>query len=217
MKKTLFLATLMMLSVAVSAAPVSFPEHNFFIEMPAGWTAMDSMPPPVVADYHNIEGSKHLMVMVMSAPSVQRTFRTHRFLQDIKRALAKRGMTTDPDQWGMFQGLPSVVVVGHLPNGGTLTSLMVGAGDQLYGIQTALAPGYIFATDPEIQAALQSFKFLTPFPALPDDISLNSIGSHAFTFIVMLTLLAIAIGVLVLVVVGVIVLVRRSGVIKPKA
>ena len=111
----------------------------------------------------------------------------------------------------------SAVFAGHLASGATVTFHMVGVGETMYTIQAILPPGVAVATDAEVQAAVQSFKFLKPVPALAEDISLNSIGSHAFTFIVMLTLLAIAIGVLLLVVVGIVVVLRRAGFIKPKA
>ncbi len=210
MKKTLFLPALMMLSVAVSAAPVSFPEHNFSIETPAGWTAINDIPKPMLAAYQNADGSKKMLLLVQKLAGAQRALTNSQFLDGMKKGMARQGMVLDSEQPGTIQGLPSITVTGHLPTGITLTAHVVGAGDKMYVMQAVLAPGIAAATDSEVQSVVQSFKFLTPVPALAESSDSDAVAFRV-GFIIGVVL------VLTIVVVGVVFIIKRVAFSKPKA
>jgi hypothetical protein len=210
MHKTLFLVALLFLPMVVSAAPVGFPEHNFSIEVPAGWVGVNPVPAPMLAAYQNADGSKKFVLMVQKVSDARRALTNAAFLEGMRKGMAGQGMTLDSEQKGTIQGLPSLAVTGHLPNGVTATSYVVGAGDQMYVMQAVLNPGIAAATDAEVQSVVQSFKFLTPVPVLADALDGKSAAYRIGYMVGSVLAIPLTIGVLFLVVLGVLYLGKRA-------
>ncbi len=210
MNKTLCLIAWMLLAVAAPAAPISFPNHNFSVEFPEGWSAITPVPKPMLAAYQNADGTKKMVLLVQPLVGAQRALTNAEFMKGLKDGMARQGMALDSEKLGTIEGLPSVAVTGHLPGGLTMTAFVVGANEKMYMMQAVLGPGLNALKDPEVQSVVQSFKFLTPVPPSPAPSDEDSMAFR-IGFVVGVVLI------LVIVVVGLVFVIKHAKSVRPKA
>lgn len=178
MRKNLLFTTFLLLSLTASAAPLSFPDHNFSIEVPTTWTPINPMPPQVLAAFRSADNSKKLLVFATKIQNKERSIAASDFRDGVKKGMTDQGWQVDPEQQLTIRGMPFVSVTGHLPSGVTMTAYLAAAGDELYMVQAILRAGNA-ATDPEVQSVIQNFSFLSPVQPLPDSTQPQSAAFRA--------------------------------------
>ncbi len=150
-------------SLQTSAAPIRFPDHNFSVEIPAGWMPIRPLPPEALAAVQSPDASKKLLVFATKYRAKESSSDAHNALEGARETLGKQGWKIDPERPLTLGGQPFVSRTAHIPTGGTMTAYATAAGDQLYMLQTFLQAGDA-TRDPDLQSIVQSFTLLSPPP-----------------------------------------------------
>jgi hypothetical protein len=161
MRHLAFFSALLLLSIHVMAGPMNFVEQNFSVEMPPGWSAINPAPPRALLAVQSPGKAEKFIVYATKAQSLVHSNDAREVYKDSKERMSKAGYKIDPDQNTTLGGFPFVYFIAHASTGGTVTDYTANAGDQVYVLQ-AFSGGNDAAADAQLQAAVQSFKLLTP-------------------------------------------------------
>jgi len=147
----------------VRAEVISFPEHNFSIDVPAGWTQITPRPPQALAALQNPENTSRILAFATKLPSNERATGAADVRAGAKESLSGLGFKIGPEQQLTISGRPFISFTADHPGGQTLTAFTTAAGDEVY----MLSIGGVGADDPEFQSIIQSFRLLSPVEPSP--------------------------------------------------
>jgi hypothetical protein len=191
MRHLALLLALLFLSAQVQAGPMNFVSHNFSVEMPPGWSAINPAPPDSLLAVQSPGKTQKFLVFATKTQSLVHPDAGREVRNDTKDKMTKAGYKIDPDQDTTLGGVAFVSFVAHLPSGGTDTTYTANAGDQVYMLQ-AISGGSDATAEAQLQAALQSFKLLAPVDAPAASSGGNASGFTTFVRVVLAGMVIIA-------------------------
>ena len=163
MRIPLILAALLLGTSFLQAGTLQFPEHNFSIELPAGWTDIKPLPPQTLIASQSADNSRRILVSAVQLPDRERETGAADIRAGAKHSLGDMGWTFDPERPLSINGVPFVAFNSHAPAGkagGMMTSYTTAAGVEVYMLQTIGRAQT--DTDPELQSIIQSFRLIKP-------------------------------------------------------
>ncbi len=143
------------------AETLSFPDHNFAIDLPAGWTKTDA-PAPAVAAAKNGDGNKIFVIVAARLPDNERQTAIASMSHGAKEAAKTKGWKISSEEQTVINGITFESHAAEAPeNGGTIMTWITSAGNEGYALQgihkTGLAKG-----DAELLSIVRSFRLLSP-------------------------------------------------------
>jgi hypothetical protein len=170
MKSRLLLLAICAFALRLSGAPLSFPEQNFAIEVPADWTPIGPLPDTpgakLLVASQSADRNKKVLVFTTKYSKPDIAAYATGVRQGIKKPWTANGWTIDAERESTTGGLSFVSFAAHTSTGATITAHTTTAGDEVYILQLISNSGAT-STDPELQSILQSFRLLAPPKALP--------------------------------------------------
>jgi hypothetical protein len=146
-------------------APTQFTQHNFSMELPAGWTEMRPRPPLAVVALQSPDNSQRLLAFTVKLPPNERASGATDVRAGAKKSMSDNGWRIDPEQQLTINGQPFISFAGHVPTGEAITAYTTAANDTVYMLQAVRSA--TAGSDSEIQSAVRSFRLLSPGAALP--------------------------------------------------
>ncbi len=165
MRSLFLLSIFLLLSVHAVAAQMKFVEHNFSVEMPAGWSALNPQPADTLLAIQSPNRTQKLLVYATTMSAKSHPDAARELGENAKKGMTKAGYQIGPDQSVTVGGVPRIY--GSPPpactSGGTLrrTYLSGSAGDEVYMLE-AISKDKDAASDPQLQAVVQSLRLLSP-------------------------------------------------------
>jgi predicted Zn-dependent protease len=156
----LFLA----LSGFVFSETLSFPEHNFSVELPEGWIKTDA-PAPAISAAKSADGQKIFVIVAARTPDNERDTAVASISRAAKEASKAKGWKISDERQAVINGITFETYNAQLPGGaGTVASFMTSAGNEAYALQAIHKAG-IANTDAELRSIVNSFRLLSPAAA----------------------------------------------------
>jgi hypothetical protein len=160
MKNPLPALALLVSAAFLRAEPIRFPEHNFSIDVPTGWTEITPRPPQALVALQNPDNSKRMMAFAVKLPPNERTTGATDLRAGAKKSMSDKGWRIDPEQQLTVSGQPFISFAAHVPSGETLTAYTTAAADEVYMLQIIQGTPLTDASD--LQSIVQSFRLLSP-------------------------------------------------------
>lgn len=162
-----------------TAETLSFPEHNFAVDLPEGWGETNApAPAPAVMTVKNADGQKTFIVVAAKVPDKERATAVRDMAGGAKAASKEKGWKITSERQVTVKGLTFDTFNAQIPDGPTVVNWMTSAGSEAYSLQGIHRSGDA-ASDPELQSILASFRLLTPAPANTPRYDTNSVAYQA--------------------------------------
>jgi hypothetical protein len=145
------------------AETLSVQEHNFAVELPAGWAKTDA-PAPAVAAAKNADDDKGFFIVASRVPENERAQAVHNMSSAAKDASKAKGWKISSERQVVVNGFTFATYAAQAPEGFSMTSWVTSAGNELYGLQGVHKNGDA-SSDAEIQSIINSFRLLSAAPA----------------------------------------------------
>jgi hypothetical protein len=150
------LLTLLALAPELTAAPITFPDHKFSIELPAAWTQVTPTPAGALTVAKNASGSTQVILIPRNL--IPLGFNGQR--AELKKSLVKKGIILQPDQVFKVGDQPFILVYGRYAAGNlTLADYITGTDREVITIAFTIN-GVPTTSDPDIDSIVRSFTFL---------------------------------------------------------
>src|SRR4051812_27759068 len=98
MRIHLVLLALFSSTVSLKAAPTSFPEHNFSMELPAGWTDISPRPEQTLIAAHSADNSERILVSALKLRGRDRESGASEMRAGVKKGFSEQGLRIEPDR-----------------------------------------------------------------------------------------------------------------------
>ncbi len=195
-----FIAALALVSPS-DAETLSFPEHNFSIELPANWSRADANAPAVMGA-KNADGTKVVVVVVAAPiPEGERSDAAAQMVAGAKGSMKEKGWAIFGERPVTSSGLVFDTFTARMSDAGTMTIWVISVDDKAYSLTGIWKSGDASA-DPELQSVLRSFRFLSSVSQNTSSADRSSVAYRIGYMLGPFLLLAVLAG-------GVIMLVRR--------
>lgn len=161
----------------LGATQLTFPEHNFSIDVPKDWTDMVPLPPLALLAKQNSDQSRRTVIFARKFPSHERDTVAADTRAGVKEAFSAKGYSIDAEKAGVIGGLSFIAFAAHMPTGEVITTYSTAAGDCVYLVHT-LRPA-AESNDADLRAIAQSFRLLRP-AAVPSLTTESKSSSYRF-------------------------------------
>lgn len=145
---------------SASAETLSFPEHNFALEIPEGWIRTDA-PAPAIAAAKNADGQKIFVIVAARVPANERDTAVQSMSSAAKKASKAKGWKIGAERRVVVKGIEFDTYTSEVPGGITVMSWMTSAGSEAYAFQGIHKAGDA-SSDPEFKSIIESFRLLSP-------------------------------------------------------
>ena len=163
MRIRLILAALLFCTPLLRAGTLQYPEHNFSIALPAGWTDIKPPPPQMVIASQSADNSRRILVTAVKLPDRERETGAADIRAGARHSLGEMGWKFDPEHQVSINGVPFIAFNSHPPATspvGMMTTYTTAAGAEVYMLQSIGRAQT--DTDPELQSVIQSFRLINP-------------------------------------------------------
>jgi len=160
MKSHLIALSLLVSTSLLRAEPLRFPDHNFSIEVPTGWTEISPRTPQALVALQSLDNSKRILAFAVKLPPNERATGATDIRAGAKKSMSDQGWRIDPEQQLTISGQPFISFTAHIPSGETLTAYTTAAADEIYMLQAIHGAAVTDAS--ELQSIIQSFRLLSP-------------------------------------------------------
>lgn len=157
---------------AASAETLSFPEHNFALDIPEGWARTD-VPAPAVAAAKSADGQKVFVIIAARVPENERDTAVQSMSSAAKKASKAKGWKIGAERRMVVKGTEFDTYTSEIPGGITSISWMTSAGSEAYAFQGLHKAGDA-SSDAELKSIIESFRLLSPASANMSSYDTNS-------------------------------------------
>lgn len=173
-----------------SASAVDYPEHNFSIALPAGWTAINPPPQQVLFAVRSPDQSKILTATAATIPERDRDRALRDSRAGVNQSFLDQGMRVEPAQTMTIGGMSFEFVRAQMPGGGSSVAYTAADANRLY-VLNAISRTSDAANDAELLPSILSFRLLHPVTPLPGDGPTDLSAHQGRSFLGILALLAV--------------------------
>jgi len=159
---------------SASAETLSFPDHNFALEIPAGWTRSDA-PAPALAAARNADGQKVFVIIATQVPARERDSAVQSMSSAAKKASQAKGWKIAAEHRVVVKGIEFDTYTAEIPGGITAMSWMTSAGSVAYAFQGVHKAGDA-SSDAEFKSIMESFRLLSPASVHMPSYDTNSVA-----------------------------------------
>ena len=140
---------------------MSFPEHNFAIEIPKDWIPVIPRPAQVLVAVQNPDASKKLLVTANRIPERETSTASMNFTAGVKDSLVAQGWKFDADRSVQSGGLSFVRLIAHRPsNKHSIVVYTVVVDNEAYALMFLLDENQT-TSDSEVRSILRTFHLLS--------------------------------------------------------
>jgi predicted Zn-dependent protease len=145
---------------SASAETLSFPEHNFSLEIPDGWSRTDA-PSPAIAAAKNAEGQKIIVIVAAAVSKNERDTAVQSMASAAKKASKAKGWKIGAERRIVVKGIEFDTYTYDIPGGITGMSWMTSAGSEVYAFECIHKAGDA-SSDAEFKSIIESYRLLSP-------------------------------------------------------
>ncbi|HEY3901437.1 MAG TPA: hypothetical protein VGM54_22700 [Chthoniobacter sp.] len=183
MRSVFLLSILLLFTVHAVAAPMKFADHNFSMEMPPGWSTLTPQPADTLLAMQSPGRAQKLLVYAMTRPARNHPDAARELGENAKKGMTKAGYQIGPDQSTTIGDLPFVFFTARVPDGGTMAAYIGSAGDEIYMME-GISKDKDADSEPQLQAALRSFRLLSPPGAFHAPPSAHRSSNHLYLLVI---------------------------------
>ena len=183
MRSVSLLSILLLFTVHALAAPMRFTDYNFSMEMPAGWSALSPQPADTILAMQGPGRAQKLLVYVTTMPARSHPDAARELDDNARKGMTKAGYQIGPDQNTTIGDVPFVFFTAQVPGGGTMAAYIGSAGDEVYMME-AISKGKDAASEPQLQAAIKSFRLLSPAASFHAPPSASRSSNHLYLLVI---------------------------------
>ncbi|MEY2519337.1 MAG: hypothetical protein QOF24_1096 [Verrucomicrobiota bacterium] len=193
---------------SASAETLSFPEHNFSLQIPQGWTRTEA-PAPAIAAAKNADGQKIFVIIATPVPKNEQDTAVQSMSSAAKKASKAKGWKIGAERRLVVKGTEFDTYTAEIPGGITAMSWMTSAGSEAYAFQGLHKAGDA-SGDAELQSIIESFRLLSPASVNMSSQDTNSVAYRIGRLVGGPCACIFVLGLLVLAGLGIVWLIRRK-------
>jgi hypothetical protein len=149
------------LTGAAASAPVTVDQYNFSVEIPEGWTPLETPTPEIALARESADKQKTVRVGVLKVQTDELVAGTRDMVEGMKQGMLRSGLRIENERDAAMAGLFFHTLVARGAGTKTAAGYTTSAGDCVYGIQLH-SNQTDASSDPELQAIIASFRLLAP-------------------------------------------------------
>lgn len=143
------------------AASLSFPEHNFAIEIPKDWIPITPRPPQILVAVQYPDASKKLLITAGRIPQREASTAPVNFRAGLKDSLVAQGWKFDADQSVESGGLSFVCLIARNPSDNhSMIAYTIVVENEAYALMFLLAQN-VGTADLELRSIVRTFHLLS--------------------------------------------------------
>ena len=143
------------------AAPRVFQDHNFAMELPLNWQTLDRPPAQTLAVFQTSDGLKTILVIATKLPANELSTAARDMSAGAKQSAIDKGWQIINEHDVSLSGVPFHTFTTRVSASASMVTFAGVAGDEGYMLQAVCKAGDA-ASDPEVQASVNSFRLLSP-------------------------------------------------------
>ena len=149
------------LARSLGAAPVTVDQYNFSLDLPEGWTPLDTPPPEIALARESADKQKSVRVGVLKVQTDELVAGTRDMVEGMKQGMLRSGLRIEGERDVAMAGLFFHTLVARSPGMKSAAGYTTSAGNCVYGIQLH-SKETDASIDPELQGIINSFRLLAP-------------------------------------------------------
>jgi hypothetical protein len=177
---TLVLTILAGTSHTIIAATQVFQEHNFALDIPSNWHALNP-PPKVLAAVQSPDRSRTILIFAGKLPAGDIRTALHEMSRGAMQSVIEKGWQVTSEHMTSINGIPFNVFLTRVSSNSTAITYLCVAGNEAYWMSGSHNSGNADA-DGEIISSIESFRLLTPRSLPPPSLPVSDAYRKGYAF-----------------------------------